>query len=204
EVDEPFADDPVDVRNRRRPAIRALLGVVDADDVVGTRAAEVLRPRLVVRRDARVDHEARAADRELVAEYVVVAVRRALAVEQQDIAGLAGKDVEAALPEGARLGTLAPPWEVGVRPAPDLTDDEERPDAEVAGRCQLRLVEDDGRGREELARGPPETDPGAVEERDLAGGMQEPRQEVRHPLDALAGPRGHVVVRGLEDREEFE
>src|SRR5581483_955346 len=110
EVDEPFADDPVDVRNRRRPAIRALLGVVDADDVVGTRAAEVLRPRLVVRRDARVDHEARAADRELVAEYVVVAVRRALAVEQQDIAGLAGKDVEAALPEGARLGTLAPPW----------------------------------------------------------------------------------------------
>ena len=65
-------------------------------------------------------------------------------------------------------------------------------------------MQDDGGGREQLAHGPRDAEPGAVEERELAVGMEEADEDVGHPLHTLARPHRNVVVGRQEKGEDLE
>src|SRR5207244_3199834 len=111
---------------------------------------------LLLAADARVDDQTRPADGELESERAVVALgRRATAIEQHDVTGLAGQHVEAAPAERAWLDVRRAARQVCVRPTARVTEQEERPDArEIARRGHLRLVDHRRRGGQKLARGP--------------------------------------------------
>src|SRR4029078_9842434 len=101
----PVAYHPLHVRDGGHAAVRALLRVADAHDVVRARAAEVGGPdTLLLVSHARVHDLPCTAHGDLVAERRVVTIRRrARAVEEENVAGIAGKDVEARAAECARL-----------------------------------------------------------------------------------------------------
>ena len=65
-------------------------------------------------------------------------------------------------------------------------------------------MEQGGSGGEQLARREGYAEGGVVEERQLAVGMQETREEIRHALDALARPGRCVIVRRPQERQDLE